>query len=256
MLMTLYKYSHFSGMEDSNKQIASRLLLHLREIEKASLQEVADLCYVSAATVSRFIRSAGYGSYAQFRQALVYELNHYAYLSLSNVAGTEDLNTTIESYIEASVVMAHRLSRDLDRETLLRMADALYESRAVYVFSFFLPSSLPYLLIDLGLSGKPCEICELEVDQHRVIREIGPGDFLLAIKAQEADSRYMEELIRQAKQQGAQVGMILNAEGAPILDTADYPLCFPGTNSPVDAGVLNDCVTLLSIAYRKKYLNL
>ena len=66
----------------------------------------------------------------------------------------------------------------------------------------------------------------------------------------------MEEVIRQAKQQGAQVGMILNAEGAPISDTADYPLCFPGTNSPVDAGVLNDCVTLLSIAYRKKYLNL
>lgn len=254
-LMTLFKLSHYSGAEDSSKLIAQRILLNLRGLETATIQDMADFCYVSVATVSRFIRSAGYNSFAQFKQAVEYERDAYNYITLADIAPAASLDATMESYIEQAVVLAHKLRNGLDREAVVDMADAMYASREVYVYSFFLQSSLPYLQVDLNLTGKKCEICEVEVDQYRTVGDVGPGCFLLALKDQSADTHYMDALIRQVKRQGAKVGVILNAKNAAILDSADYILTFEGTNTPVDSAAMNHCISLLSIAYRKRYLS-
>ncbi len=253
-LLTLCKISHFSDPEDTNKQIASSILLNLKRIPGATIQDVAEFCYVSVATVSRFIRNAGYLSFAQFKQSVEQEMDAYNYLTHTNLSPAAALDATMESYIEQSVVMAHRLRNDLDRDAVVDIADAMYRKKEVFVFSFFFQSSLPYLQVDMNISGKRMEICEVEVDQRRVIDSLGPDSFLLVIKNQDADTRYMDDLVRQAKRQGAEIGMILNTNNSAILDCADYSLTFEGTGTPVDSAAMNDCVTLISLAYRKRYL--
>ncbi len=253
-LITLCKFSHFCEAEDSNKQIAASILRNLQNMREATLQDVADFCFVSVATVSRFIRNAGYASFAQFRQAVSRELDAYRYVPMANVLAFADVTETMDSFIQQSVAMAKQLRDEIDRDLFIEIADAMHGKQNIYVYTFFFQSSLPYLQVDLSLMGKRVEICEVEVDQNRTIGEIGPDSYLLVIKRQDADTHYMDKLIRQAKQQGAEIGIIIDSPNATILDCADQTLVFAGTNSAVDSVMMNNCVSLLSIAYRKRYL--
>ena len=255
VLLNLCRISHYGNPDDSNRVIARHLLRNLDKLKKASIQEAADFCYVSVASVSRFIRSAGYSSFSEFRQALSYELDSYNYLTHSDIKPQASLDETIEGYLEESVRLAGALREELDRETLIDMADAMYGKKKVYIYSFFFLSALPYLQVDLSLSGKSCEICEVEVEQRRTIQTVDPDSYLLVVKNQNADTRYMDDLIRQAKTQGAEIGIIQNGKNSTVLDCADHVLTFTGTNTAVDSAVLNNCATLLSVAYRKRYLN-
>lgn len=58
-----------SAANDGSRLIARYLLQHLNDLDSLSVQNIADACYASIATVSRFVRSLGYDSFAKLRQA-------------------------------------------------------------------------------------------------------------------------------------------------------------------------------------------
>ena len=62
-----------SELGSTNAIITEYLLMHIHDETDISVQTVADACHVGVGTVSRYVRSAGFGSFSQLRSLLSQE---------------------------------------------------------------------------------------------------------------------------------------------------------------------------------------
>ena len=66
----MLSFVNTSLVHDSNYEIAVILLKHYTALKKMSIGEIADLCYVSKATISRFCRFMGFDNFKEFHSYL------------------------------------------------------------------------------------------------------------------------------------------------------------------------------------------
>ena len=66
----LLSYIDTSMQRDNNYQIAVKMLENYDALKDMSIAQIADMCYVSKASVSRFCRFLGYESFKEMHDAL------------------------------------------------------------------------------------------------------------------------------------------------------------------------------------------
>ena len=74
IIYNLLTYLNSSKEEDVYYSIALTMVQNLDIIPGCSINELADLCYTSTATISRFCRKFGYSSFPQFKSEMAYGL--------------------------------------------------------------------------------------------------------------------------------------------------------------------------------------
>ncbi|MDO4467126.1 MAG: MurR/RpiR family transcriptional regulator [Bacillota bacterium] len=68
-LMTrLFRYVNSQNKKDTNHDIAVSLLRHYNEIPDKTINELADMCYASPASISRFVKTMGFDSFQDFKE--------------------------------------------------------------------------------------------------------------------------------------------------------------------------------------------
>lgn len=72
----LLAYTSTTLVHDFNYDIAVILLKNYSQLKNMSIEEVADLCYVSQASISRFCRFIGFKNFKEFKQSL--EQDYYS----------------------------------------------------------------------------------------------------------------------------------------------------------------------------------
>lgn len=86
ILYTLMSYVNISSSNDMYYTIAYTILNNLEKIPDISINNLAELCYTSPATLSRFTKDIGCKSFANFKQEIA--------IALNNASTEVDLNTT------------------------------------------------------------------------------------------------------------------------------------------------------------------
>lgn len=66
----LMDYINTTTHRDGNYEIARTLLEHYWELKDLSIEQIAQLCYVSKASISRFCRALGYSSFREMRDQM------------------------------------------------------------------------------------------------------------------------------------------------------------------------------------------
>lgn len=74
MLYTLMTYVNVSSNQDMYYTIAHTILTNLDKIPNISINELADLCYTSPATISRFCKRINCRSFAEFKKGMALSL--------------------------------------------------------------------------------------------------------------------------------------------------------------------------------------
>lgn len=74
MLYILMSYVNVSSNQDMYSTIAHTILRNLDKIPKLSINELADLCYTSPATISRFCKKINCQSFSEFKKAMALAL--------------------------------------------------------------------------------------------------------------------------------------------------------------------------------------
>lgn len=74
MLYTLMTYVNVSSNQDMYYTIAHTILMNLDKIPHISINELADLCYTSPATISRFCKKVNCRSFAEFKKGMALSL--------------------------------------------------------------------------------------------------------------------------------------------------------------------------------------
>lgn len=74
ILYTLMSYVNVSSSQDMYYTIAHTILTHLDKIPDISINDLADLCYTSPATISRFCKDLNCKSFANFKREMAIAL--------------------------------------------------------------------------------------------------------------------------------------------------------------------------------------
>lgn len=74
ILYTLMSYVNVSSSQDMYFTIAHTILTHLDKMPDISINDLADLCYTSPATISRFCKDLNCKSFANFKQEMAIAL--------------------------------------------------------------------------------------------------------------------------------------------------------------------------------------
>jgi DNA-binding MurR/RpiR family transcriptional regulator len=214
----------------SNRAIADYLLRNQMRVTALGIEELAEVCEVSTATISRFARDLGFKNYAAMRGAVAETLQ-------SVLQPVEKLRSTIArraataspaleslGYAEAAITAT---SRSMDGARIDRVGALLTKARTVYVMGFGLSTFLAGALA-MHLQPFCAHVVEVagsggtEVAASH-LANIGSKDVLVVISL----PRYTlaaVPLTRFARDSGATVVAITDSPASPLAELGHHVL--------------------------------
>ena len=253
-LITLYNMTP-SG--DIYHDISEIMLRHLPQLKKMSINQIAELCFTSKATLSRLARKLGFDSFAEFRANVTTNLANYPSLNHS-MPPIESINyeTFILSYLNYLRSMLDKLEDRLDPSYFQRVNSAMHNADTICLYSNqagdFPMSQLQY---DLVMAGKKTVFLQNLDDQLANARTLDSNSFILICLPNSVESAPRIEVLRIAKEQGATIVLIKPKSSNIGMKYADYLIDFDDSRTAMDGYIYDVIISLLSMNYRYNYLS-
>lgn len=132
----LLNYVNTSIQHDTNFDIAQSLIKNYSQIKDKSCEELADMCYVSKASISRFCKFIGFQNYKEFQEACQFSFDIQSEYSKQFISlFSQDKQKALNLY---SMDMIENIKTILTEEAMSNMekvASTLYNSRNIVCFS-------------------------------------------------------------------------------------------------------------------------
>lgn len=177
----LLSYIDTSMQRDNNYQIAVKMLENFDALKGMSIAQIADMCFVSKASVSRFCRFLGYESFRELHDAL--EIDYpisYDYSQRFFYNLTANPQAAFLAYAEEA---RQNIAATISEENLTelpKIVDAIHNCRRVAFFSHhFLWDTGRYLQNKLFSMGKVMELYLDQSAQLECARSLQPKDLAI-----------------------------------------------------------------------------
>lgn len=255
--IALINFLNSTNPTDIYYKVAQNILQNLDRMKNASIHEVAEMCYVSAPTISRFCKRLGYESYSSFKNELSQAVSNYNYnnrfVSVDTSMDTEDSESA--SFLFQIGQYSEALKKSYSREYIQEIAQNLHHHKRVGFFSSVPSYQLQYLQADLLLTKHEVTFCQTPTDQLAYAKTLGEDSIALFLKPERLESRYMDDIINILKENHVKIILMSNTKYSKLNKMADFILSFNGNLHIVDSFCFDMLVSLLSIEYRKLYLS-
>jgi len=220
-----------SGYSPTQQKLGSFGLNDPSRVLYLTITELARESDTSEASVTRLCRTLGCKGYTEFKMALALDVQR-EHVPLKK--GDE-----IDEIVEESILALQDTSRLLDREILIKAAQALHQSRSVYIYgvaaSAIIGDYLHYKLLRLG---KPAQQFS---DMHRASMNattLTSDDLVVAISSS-GSTRDLLHVVKLARKRGAHVLALSNTPRSPLTSLSDMLLVAAKPEGPLSAGALN-----------------
>lgn len=188
LIAMLQNIVNSSTEEDMNKTIARYLMENITNTElmkQLTVEKLAEYCYTSSASVSRFSRHLGFKNFNEMKK--VY-LNH-------NDSAKIIINTTkqqldfsqgeaheiLDNYIQFINYALQDLADTIDFEQIDQLCHKIHQTKHVYFFGTHLPGLfMQYMQYQFSIMGKFIEYYRKRQDQEEMLSSI-PTDSLVII---------------------------------------------------------------------------
>lgn len=217
----------------SNRTIADHLLRNQLRVTALGIEELAEACAVSSATISRFARDLGFKNFAAMRGAVAETLQSVLQpvdklrSTIARRAGATSPATESLGYAEAGIAAS---IQSLDSAEVERVVARLTAARTVYALGFGLSSHLAGMLamhlqpfcphvVEVAASGGT-EVAAAH------LANVGAKDVLVVISL----PRYAADVVRLAqfaRAHGATVVSITDAPASPLAELGHHVLYAP-----------------------------
>ena len=254
--IALINFLNSTSPSDIYYKVAQNILQNLERIKNASIHEVAEMCYVSAPTISRFCKRLGYDSYASFKNELSQAVSNYNYnnrfVSVDTSCDTEDSESV--SFLYQISQFTDALKKSYSRAYIQEIVENIHIHKRVGLFSSVPSYQLQYLQADLLLTKHDVTFCQSPADQIEYAKTLGEDSIAVVLKPERLEAKYMDEIVSILKENHVKIVLISNTKYSRLNKMADFLLNFNGNLHIVDAFCFDMLVSLLSIEYRKEYL--
>lgn len=166
--------------DESDVAIARYLLKNINQInKKTNLQDLADLCYTSPASISRFSQKIGYLTFNNFKEDCIGvkdELNEM--IIDSHALQTLDFNNLSADISSGlSTIDVSQLNAQIDQ-----LCDMINKTSRIFIFATHIPGDIACMLQRALLTtGKYVEFFPRKEHQMEIVKEVCSNDLCIFI---------------------------------------------------------------------------
>ncbi len=228
----LLNFINTSQIHDSYYDIALILVKNYEKVRKMTIGEMADLCYVSQATLSRFCRFLGYRNFKHFREDLNFEFSLL-----------DDYTRQFQSLLKADDSKAaglykervfRNISSALEDDNLKEIrsaADLLAESERIAFFSHhFLWDLGHYFQSKMMILGRYTELYMSYENQMECARTLNENCTAVICSLAGSYFIYYADLVRTIMNSGAKIIVLTQNTDSIYTNKADHIIRCGETN--------------------------
>ncbi len=135
IMARLLNFVNFGDGKASEYDVARMIVKHYQEIPQLTIYELADLCFVSASTITRFVRKLGYASYKDFKDEIASTLAIDVDYDKKVVNAKEtDLQSIFQTYTQNVIENIQFTYENIDYGQMERIASMLHDSSSIAFF--------------------------------------------------------------------------------------------------------------------------
>ncbi|WP_416144014.1 MurR/RpiR family transcriptional regulator [Planococcus koreensis] len=233
----------------AERRIGEYIIQQPDAIPHMTTKELSEKSGVSEATIIRFCKSIGMGSFKSFKLALMKDLT----LSDTNLTDFSVLQQKDSPYdlfhkvIHVNKSAIESCADSMDRKELMKAVDALKAAQKIVFFGVGGSSTAAvdaqYKFMRLGYQS----ITSLDFHYMlSLIPHLTENDVFVAISTS-GQTKDVLELARFAKKRGAKVIAITNLNKSPLYKEADIRLCTPNVEQDFRIGSTSSRMTQLTV---------
>lgn len=238
-----------NGLSPAERKIGEYIILHPELIPNMTTRELSEKTEVSEASIVRFCKSIGMGSFKSFKLALVKDLT-LSEMNLTSFSILQKKDSPYDSFqkvIQVNKLAIEACPNSMDKNELLEAVETLKAARKIVFFgvggSLTATIDAHYKFTRLGYESITSP------DFHymlTVIPYLNEHDVFIAISTSGKTSDVLE-LAQFAQKKGATVIAITNLDKSPLHKTADIKLCTPNVEQDFRIGSIASRMTQLTI---------
>jgi Transcriptional regulators len=184
----LVNFLNTTNINDVYYKAAKTILANIYKIPQYNIIEVADMCYVSTATISRLCRKLNYESFADFKNDVILNLNYFNQDAkrlifdhqLPDKKTLGDGKEILNNHFENILNNLRDTFNSVKYDDLMDIIDRIHSAnRICFAGNFFTQSVSMQLQIELSYLGKDCiGMFSLE-QQKEIIKTLDENDLII-----------------------------------------------------------------------------
>jgi len=252
--------NHYNATQsgDTSHDIAEIMLQNLSVIRTMSIDKIAELCFTSAATLSRLARSLGFQSFSAFRANLAASFDNYPFLNHTMPPNRELMEG--QSFIHAYLCNLRQVLDQLENAltpALIAQITALINQSGKICFYSQQVGDFPTLQFqyDLVMAGKAAVFLHHYEQQLENARSLDQNSLVIVCLPDTPESAQRLEALREARRRGARILLIkprLSPTGARY---ADIIINYEESRTAMDGYIYNVILSLVTMHFRYNYLS-
>ena len=252
----------YPSFSKSYRRIADFVLARPLDVVAMSIEGLAQSSGSSTATITRFVRAAGYSGYGEFREKIVSDFQFET--SENSKTGTESAdNSQQKPFLHTALADSSDNIRDtianIDADSSEAFIEALINARRIIILGTG-ASHYAATLLEEGLAlyteKSVSNILSRGASQYsnNFVRSVDEGDVVIAISMPRYSNNTVQ-LSKAAKQKGAVILAITDSPVSPLVPVADVIFFAPARNrllpnSPAAIFALADAIVTAVAARR------
>ena len=226
MAERLLNFVDTAQVHDSNFDIALTMVKNYNTIKKMTLREMAALCYVSQASISRFCRFMGYESFKEFHAALEQDFKiSDDYTRQFHSLLKSNSSKALTMYREQLIDNINLTMTEENLRVLPRVLEILRDSKRVAFFSH-------HFLWDIGhffqgrmiMLDRYVELFQPYEEQLNCAKSLDDGCAAFICTMGGSYFTLYKPIIDAIHDSGAKVVVLTQNIGSPFINRADYVL--------------------------------
>lgn len=249
IIYNLLSFINTSNREDMNYTIALTVLQNLTKVPSCSVNELADMCYTSIATISRFCKYFGCESFIQFKQeirdGLVKAKAELCFDPTEKETLLKEPQQLVKKVYDLTI-QSLMMNVNMNIHEVDRICSKIYGAKKVhffgYQFSKVVASDIQMKFMKLGRFIYSFNSRGEEDLKYRVVDK----DSLTIILSVSANSDQIKEMIQSLREKGATLLLITCNRESPVLNSVDEYYFIDGLESDFTDSSLSGSINFLT----------
>lgn len=229
----LLEYINTTTKKDVNYEIAIIILKNFKKVSEMNITEVAELCYVSPATISRFCRFIGFNNFSEFKKFLNIKFSLQKDYSKQLIFNADnDIKSAYEEYTNSLIKNMIYSLENLDYKKLDKIVETIYKTEKVAFFGAqFIQSIGMHLQSRLMLTGKYIEVYSSYDKQLECAKNLDKNSLAIIVSVEGSYFFKYMEIIEVLKEKGVKILVITQNMNSKLAEIADEILVCGNSNS-------------------------
>lgn len=230
---SLVNFLNTTSIHDVYYKAAKTILLNIYKIPELTIIEVAEMCYVSTATISRLCRKLNYESFAEFKTDVINNIQYFnkdwqEFIFDYQAPNRKEITQgkeVFEDHFENIINNLRATYDSISYSDLLKIVDKIHDSQRVcFMGNFFTQTVTMQLQIELAYLGKDCLAMYPLSQQLEALKELGKGDLIIISSIAGSFFRLHPDVMRAVSKTECYKIVISQAEDFPYNDCIDMIL--------------------------------